>query len=94
MPGLRVLVYLPKRSTVNSRPCGTILITLIKSTMASSSTTPAKMVVTSIRILPEASSLPAARERRHRNRRRLLSQAPFRRRQAPTRVATSRSISP
>src|SRR5690606_25383501 len=28
MPGVRVLVYLPNRSTVNSRPCGTILITL------------------------------------------------------------------
>ncbi len=42
IPGLRVRVYLPNRSTVISRPWGTILTTLNSSTKASTTSATVK----------------------------------------------------
>ncbi|MNE23897.1 hypothetical protein D3C80_1171690 [compost metagenome] len=48
MPGFSVLVYLPKRSTVNSRPCGTILMTLNRKMIAKAANITKKIIEKSI----------------------------------------------
>src|SRR5690606_6902625 len=66
MPGVRVLVYLPNRSTVNSRPCGTILITLNRKMSAKTANITKKIREKFIRPSDVETSLSAGRLLRHR----------------------------
>src|SRR5690606_3941334 len=66
MPGVRVFVYLPNRSTVNSRPWGTILITLNRKMSAKTANITKKISEKFIRPSDVETSLSAGRRLRHR----------------------------
>ncbi len=68
MPGLRVRVYLPKRSTVYSRPWGTILTTLNSSTKARTTSATTKRTDISIKEPPNPVQVIRPGGGRHRNR--------------------------